>query len=283
MTPAVRVVAPPAVIGGEQVEGIRAEINSYFGGELGWTVKTVRQRVSPSRARGEGLRPYGLLEPSDAYQLYKALHRQPVVVFQLAKTRILIDPSAGPTERNVMSLRGFVRYKGFFALASAEEDWRDAIEPARAWVGGCFCTGENDARALPLHCFCPDDVWQGLDTDQSDFEKKHGKGGSRVDAKARSWNKPNGLHGRELDTVAGYTLRQGFHWDVEAGRNVSTIGNAKERWSIGKDGYINVYAGAGIRGGKKCQKEFEAERPATELDGGPRKPTGKTGGRRRRR
>jgi len=280
MTPAVRLVAPPAALGGDRVESLRAEIEGYFDGELGWTVKTVRQRVSPSRARGEGRRPYGLLEPSDAFQLYRALHRGPVVVFQMARTRVLIDPSAGPTEHNVLSLREFVRYKGFFALASEEEDWRNAVEPAKDWVGGCFCTGENDARVLPLHCFCPHEIWDELDSDQTDFDRAHGRGNARIDPKGRPWRKPNGLHGYETDAVAGYALRRGFHWDVEGSNNVSVIGNAKERWSIGKDGYVNVYPGAGIRGGRKCRKEFESERPAPELDGGPRNP--QSGSRARR-
>lgn len=280
MKPGVRIVAPPASIGGQRVEKIRSEIAEYFGTELQWTIKTIRQRVAASRARGESRRPYGLLEPTDAFQLYQALHRGPVVVFQLAKTKVLIDPSAGPTERNVVSLREFVRYKAHFALANVEVDWRDAIAPAQAWVGGCFCTGENDARVLPLHCFCPDGVWTELDSDQSDFESVHGKGGSRFDSKRRQWKKPNGLHGHELDTVAGHALRQGFHWDVEAGQNTSLIGNAKERWSIGKGGYINVYPGAGIRGGKKCRQEFEAARPAPELTSGPQKPRSKRAKRR---
>lgn len=271
MTPSVRLVAPPAALGGEKVEGLRREIDTHFREALGWNVKTIRQRVSSSRARGEGMRPYGLLEPTDAYQLYQALHRGPVVVFQMAKTKVLIDPSAGPTERNVLSLREFVRYKALFALASDEEDWHEAIELAQEWVNGCFCRGEGDARVLPLHCFCPSAVWDTLDGDQRGFERIHGKGNARVDSKDRHWNKPNGLHGHEQDMVAGYSLRRGFHWDVEAGDNVSVIGNTKERWSIGKNGYINVYPGGGIRGGKKCRQEFEAERPAPELDGGPRK------------
>lgn len=283
MTPAVRLVAPPAKVAGARLEGIRKDLASYFEVEKGWEVRTVRQRVTESRARGEGGRPYRLLEPQDAFQLYRAMHRKPVAVFQLAQTKVLIDPEAGPTERNVMSLERFVRYKCFFTRATVEVDWRASVSEAEAWAAGCACEGEHDARCLPLHTFAPSRDWPNLGTDQVDFERRHGKSGVRADERRRRWEKDKSAHGNDIDIVAGYTMQRGFHWDVEVERNISRIWNAKEVWSVTAGGHINVYPDASVRGGHLSKLVYESPRPAPELTAGPQTTKKKPKGRGRRR
>lgn len=235
-------------------------------------MKTVRARDVESRALGESARRYRVLEPLDAFQLYRAAHRGPTAVYQLRQTQVLKDPSAGPERKNVVSLARFVRYKAAFVAASVELPWPDAISGVDAWLDSTSCTGENDARCLPLNTFSPTTDWPGLDEDQDDFDLVHGKGGHRTDERLRLWPKDRHHHGRDVDTVAGYELQRGFHWDVQAARSASSLWNAKDVWRLDRDGHLNVYPDATIRGGHLCVHTYEAVRPAPSVADGPRQP-----------
>lgn len=264
------------------LEPLRKAIENHFQ-DLGRVVKVLRTRKVPSRAAGENGRSYEVLEPQDAFRLYNGLHVQPSAVFQLSKARVVKNPKSGPTSQNLIALERFVRYKAAFAHANLEVDWRDSLHRVISWLSSTSCTGERDARCLPLHVFCPDGDWVDLSAEQDSFERAHGKAGGRADERGRPWQKDQAHHGTPVDCVAGLALQRGLHWDVQADRNVTTIWNAGEVWSLKPGGHLNVYPSATIRGGHASKMVYKAARPSVEATGGPREPLRVPKGRRKPR
>ena len=75
--------------------------------DRGWT-------FSVRRAEG---RPYDLVEPQDAAQVYSAAHRKNVLVLATGSCFVRKDPSVNPSRhRDLISLEGFIRYKTFFGM-----------------------------------------------------------------------------------------------------------------------------------------------------------------------
>lgn len=66
----------------------------------------------------EAHRRFELIEPRDAGELYKAMHRRDVLVFAVVACFVRSDPSASPTRlRHTRRLEEYVRYKARYGLA----------------------------------------------------------------------------------------------------------------------------------------------------------------------
>jgi hypothetical protein len=121
------------------------------------------------------------------------------------------------------------------------------LESFGAWLNAIGCEGERDPRCLPLHVFKTQGHDLNLPAGRAAFDSAHGSGAERSDGDRRKWSlTPHDYHGQETLSVAGRELRQGFHWDVEPGRNTTTIVTTKEVWKV--DRYVNVYPDAHVRG-----------------------------------
>ena len=99
--------------GAHELERLRGTLQTACA-ERGWEVKTRRATLVNSLATGESNRPYFVVEPLDAYELYKDLHRGPTVVVQLVGSQVQLNPRDGAKKSNLISLQTFVRHKGIF-------------------------------------------------------------------------------------------------------------------------------------------------------------------------
>ncbi|MEO7193839.1 MAG: hypothetical protein ABIZ05_03320 [Pseudonocardiaceae bacterium] len=229
------------------------------------------------------------MEPQDAGDLYQLTHRSPTVVIQIGQPTVLLNVRAKPAERNTISLERFVRYKTFFrrlGREGAKIDVPHFLNGFHDWRQNRTCDGERDARCIPLHVFSPSREWEDLHNLEGVriFESIHGRANSRTDYQDRDWNLPSALHGQQI-TVAGATLRSGFHWDVVSPRNDGRLYTSTEIWRFSRGSYCNVYPDAVVRQGQRkgdCAKlVYEAQRPADTLASGTR--SKQPDGQRRRR
>ena len=219
-----------------------------------WSLTPPRQT---RRAQTHEGRPLGLITSRDAINLYKRAHRARVGVFQIGDAHVPIKPQPRPTVRDYVQLRGFVKHKAFHARIpqnDVDSQWSSSLTAFGRWLDGTWCDGEGDPRCLPLHVFETDFETDRLSSAEgrSAFAQMHGPQSSRVDLRQLRWKRPQGAyHGSESLHVAGYDLVRGFHWDVlneGAKRNVATISG--KTWEIPRNGYVNVYPDAHIRGSR---------------------------------
>jgi hypothetical protein len=99
---------------------------------------------------------------------------------------------------------------------------------------------------LPFHVFSGQGAnLQSVDRRKA-FDEQYGSGADRVDAVRSRWIlNPRDFHSTESALhIAGYELRQGYHWDVTASEwRISTpVG----LWWV-KYGHVNVYPDAHVR------------------------------------
>ncbi len=244
----------------------------------GWIPKisrTIPYRIDRGANTGRTLQ---VMEPQDAGDLYRLMHRHPTVVIQIGQPTVRLNPWAEPAERNVISLERFVRYKAFFKRLGREGskiDIPNFLNGFQDWRQSCTCDGERDARCIPLHVFNPNLEWKELHNVEGvrAFEFCHGKAGSRVDYQNREWNPPTALHGQQI-TVAGATLRSGFHWDVVSPHGDGRLCTSTEIWRFSRGSYCNVYPDAAVRRGQRkgdrARRIYEAQRPDGSLASGTR-------------
>lgn len=192
------------------------------------------------------------LTPSDAHRLYRTLHHGPVVVCATANVFVRRDPSREvSSEGDLWPLASFVGHKGCHLLVSEESSVGSLDSEFRAWQDRLGQVGLGDARALPMHIFDPDEAWLGLPGAEakSTFRTRFGVPSRRVDDQRRDWTPASAAHGREAEYVVGTVFPSGTHWDVAFGRAGSLV-RADGVWVVPKGGYLNVYPGAGVRGGR---------------------------------
>lgn len=249
--------------------------------ERGWTVKTRRVTVVNSLAAGESRRPYSVLEPADAYELYKDLHQGPTAVLQLVGSQVQLNPLDGAKKSNLISLQTFVRHKGIFRDVKAGSDVASVLGGIDQELKLFACTGERDPRCLPMHCFSPGSDWPILDGAEAlkSFEAVHGPPARRIDSAKRQWAVAKARHGGEPAYVRGYMLLQGFHWDVQGLQGAGLrIFNSREVWKVPKGTYLNVAPNADIRKGatgSSASVEYCAKRPDPELAKAKANPKGR--------
>jgi hypothetical protein len=238
----------------------------------GWQVRTRRTkrfRVSGGREQG---RHYDLMEPWDAHELYQVAHKNRVGVFLMGSARVLLDPTARLSKRNSVALDGFVRYKAFFGRLNTRDNPQPEMHSFKVWMSSPSCSGERDARCLPLHVFSPNRDWLNLhDTAViQSFDGSHGPAALRTDHSGHTWVPAKALHGHDVLLVAGTELRAGFHWDVEASRTAARLTTSIEVWKFARTAYCNVYPNATVRNGQSAKGNsakcvHRSERPQDQI------------------
>lgn len=233
-------------------------------------VKTFRARRGP--VVGEAWHgPVQFLEPEDARELYRRLHRRHVLVLSFTSVFVRMNPRLHPlTRRAALELGKFVEHKAEFDLIRDAATANRVIGHFTAGKSRLSCTGEDDPRCLPLHVFRVDQDWAALsEQDGRDaFQARHGPARSRVDGDSKRWARADrgAYHGQERLTVAGVDLLAGMHWDVTSERGRAQLATADEIWTVprGPRGYINVYPDAYVRQGARstARRVWPPKRPA---------------------
>lgn len=281
MTGLVWLVAPPKSHASSEQERHR-EVAQREIVANGWECRT-RRTVA---VKGPANRTVRVLEPVEAHDIYRAIHRQSVGVLLMGSAKVLLDPTGAAVPRNLVNLDAFVRYKAYFGRFGERHNLTTQLDQIREWSGGCFCTGERDPRCLPLHVLSPGSDWSDLDTaDGVDaFAAVHGPPQARLDSGGRAWKLPNACHGREVLSVSGSILRAGFHWDVISDTN-GRMSTSHEVWKFSKRAYVNVYPDEMVREGQRsglsAKRVFQASRPSPQLAPDPSAKTRGTRSRRR--
>lgn len=239
--PALFLAAPPQSDTSAEQDGARLALQRWADRKE-WKFRfrrTISYRISQGANTGRRLQ---VMEPQDAGELYRLIHRYPTAVIQIGHPTVRLDPESEPSERNLISLERFVRYKAFFQMLGREGpkiDVENFLSDFQNWLQRCSCDGERDAHCIPLHVFCPP-------------------------KKAR--------HGREAAIVAGAILPSGFHWDVVSSRSDGRLCTNTEVWRFRRDSYCNVYPDAAVRQGQRkgirARLVYEARRPDDTLSSG---------------
>lgn len=203
-------------------------------------------------------RPVQFLEPTDAREIYRLVHRWRTLVLSFTRVYVRRNPSRQPAERRAaLELATYVEHKAGFELIRSQATLQAAIRDFKDSAGGVSCAGENDPRCLPLHVFSVDRDWSVLSEQhgRNAFEELHGPARSRVDSDSKRWARADrgAYHGRDKLTVAGFELPAGMHWDVTSERGRTQITTANEIWTLprGARGYVNVYPDAYVRPGTR--------------------------------
>lgn len=277
--PTLFLVAPPRTETNAEQDGARLTLQRWATHEK-WEFRfrrTISYRISQGANTGRRLQ---VMEPQDAGELYRLTHRHPTAVIQIGSPTVLLDPASEPSERNLISLERFVRYKAFFRMLGREGpqiDVANFLGDFQNWRQRHSCNGERDARCIPLHVFCPSCEWKDLhDIDGvKRFESSHGQANARIDERDRNWNPPKkARHGRESAIVAGIALPSGFHWDVVSPRGAGRLCTSTEVWKFTRGSYCNVYPDAAVRQGQRkgsrARLVYEARRPDDTLASGTR-------------
>lgn len=193
-----------------------------------------------------------------ATNLYQRMHRAQLAVLAADDLWVATHPDLKEACRRdlLVRLSVFCRYKSFYLKFPPEGNaaWTDLFS---AWCSATRCEGERDPRCLPLHIFKAQDSNLDIPLQRAAFDSIHGSGAERSDADGRRWRlAPHDFHGQERLCVAGWELRQGFHWDVEPGRNTTTIVTTKEVWRVER--YVNIYPDGHVRGRAPFAKKINA-------------------------
>ena len=214
------------------------------------------RRARQCRVTGgvEGGRPYDLVEPRHAAEVYSVAHRSRVLVLSTGTCFVRRDPSADPSYRtDLVSVESFVRYKTQFCMIRDHNDIARAIMEFSRWPLTGACSGPRDPRILPLHTFDNNTEWPNLDQMQhaAAFTVKFGPAACRTDQAGRLWLQSAALHGGDALSIAGYKLNPGFHWDVERGRGREHIYTAHEVWKLtNRNSYCNIYPDGYVHKGR---------------------------------
>lgn len=265
--------AQPATIPPRRVWFIATERDSPDQNELrlaaeaegkghGWDFAMRRSRQQRVLGGREKDRPYRMLLPEDARDVYQDAHLRNCLIIATHSCHIRSDASRSPaTLRELLRLNEFVAYKAGYALVRGVADVRSAMTWfASSWPPRDGCQGQHDPRALPLHVFDPAATWASLDAEEgrADFDVQYQRrAGSRNDGSGRSWQQPTALHGsagpqRSVMRVAGVPLPQGYHWDVQRGRGRDRLLTESEVWLLDRaNAYVNIYPNGYVRGERR--------------------------------
>jgi hypothetical protein len=234
-----------------QIEELLADARR-LAGESGFGVSV--RRMERVRLEGEGWeRGAELLSPADAAGLYRELHRTPTLVLTFAAAMVRRDPSRDPpVRRAAITVQEFVAYKALFGLIRGHNDVPSIFARFFSWMEGIHCSGESDARVLPLHVFRAGPQRPDLGTSEGDaiFREQHGPASSRIDGDRVEWQRAdkNAFHGGSSLQVAGCSLPAGLHWDVSRRGRSIRLTNSNQVWRLsGSRAYVNVYPDSHIR------------------------------------
>lgn len=218
----------------------------------GLSVTTYRSKSARLRAESPE-RKIDLLNNSDARGLYRALHRENVLVLSLKDIYVRRDPSCDPHDRaQAIKLSVFVRHKALFGLVHSGADIdRHLTTFAESRLEPAGCSGIDDPRALPLHVFEARGDWIDLGTRgaDTDFRDRFGPASRRRDDGGKTWDRTRALHGREQLRVSRCALLAGSHWDVVSRGGTVMLYTSDEIWRLQarRNDYLNVYPDAYVR------------------------------------
>lgn len=220
-----------------------------------WTIavrKALQCRVIGGEEDG---RPYDLVEPKHAAEVYSAAHRSRVLVLSTGACFVRRNPRADPSHRtDLISIESFIRYKANFVMIRDHKGIESAIREFSKWPLNDGCSGPRDPRILPLHTFDHNSEWPDLDQPEqiTEFANRFGPATRRTDPTGRSWMQSAAFHGSDALSIAGYGLTAGFHWDVERGRGHEHIFTAHEVWKLAnQNSYCNIYPDGYVRKGRE--------------------------------
>lgn len=198
--------------------------------------------------------PVQFLEPTDAHELYRLVHRWRVLLLSFTSIYVRKDPRRQPVERRAaLELGTFVEHKAEFELVRSRAALEAVFEGFHNVGSGLSCTGDDDPRCLPLHVFSVDRVWSALSEQHGRdvFADLHGPARSRVDRDKKRWARAGrrAYHGGDALTVSGQDLLPGMHWDVTTERGPVQLATSSQVWEVprGAQGYVNVYPDAYVR------------------------------------
>jgi len=219
----------------------------------GWAVEEIGC-VRLASGRGRIL---SVVSRTDAVRLYEDMHCRPVAVVYEGKPRVRLDPRATIRDDRTVPLHRFCRYKSFTRSlqSNAAALWDSAFE---VWLAQVECDGPNDPRILPFHIFeARGDYALDKVAERRRFRQEHHNVRALVDDTERRWTlaRPGARHGRELQTVRGLQLYDGFHWDVMA-RRTAVVASSITMWRVRSDGYINIYPDGHVRPGRSCKRTW---------------------------
>lgn len=123
-------------------------------------------------------KPFDLVEPRDAGELYAAVHRHRVLVLALSASWVRSDPGeASARWRHVRRLEEFVSYKAAYCMVRGPGDPERAVSEFGSWPVSGSCTTTDDPRVLPLHVFDHSQAWLALGTPSgaATFAAVHGQ------------------------------------------------------------------------------------------------------------
>jgi hypothetical protein len=190
-----------------------------------------------------------VLDPLDASNMYRDMHRASTIVCAFASALVSRDPSREPPNRNMArTLEEFVAYKAAYGLIRGAGEVSELFDEFEDWRTGVHCSGPADPRALPLHVFDPGAKALDLsrEGDARRFAQRFGRSSRRQDDSGRIWQ--SGVaHGQEALRVSGLELPAGTHWDVSVWRDSTRVANAREVWKVARGSYVNVYPDEHIR------------------------------------
>ena len=232
--------------GNKQFKRVEAECK-----QRGWKLsRRHTKRISSSEGR-----VFRVVDLQDATNLYRRIHRSRVGVWQIGNAQVVISPELTHIRKRVVTLKSFVMHKAFHCTVPKGKflcSWLSSCDNFDEWTNRIDCEGEGDPRCLPLHVF-----ESALDLSiltskegRSVFDECHGPQSKRIDARQVCWRRPLGsYHGRDVLSIAGRSLVQGFHWDVSTLRKSQRIVTTSEIWEIKRGGYVNVYPDEYVRKG----------------------------------
>lgn len=219
-----------------------------------WTIAVRRARQGRVIGGEEDGRPYDLVEPRHAAEVYSMAHRGRVLVLSTGTCFVRRNPSADPSHRtDLISIESFVRYKAQFGMIRDNKDISRITGGSSGWLLEGACSGPRDPRVLPLHTFDNNAEWSDLDKQWqiTEFANRFGPATHRTDPAGRSWIQSTAFHGSDALSIAGYRLNPGFHWDVERGRGREHIFTAHEVWKLAnRNSYCNIYPDGYVRKGR---------------------------------
>jgi hypothetical protein len=220
--------------------------------KLGEQASLPVSEVKVKDIKGFGGLVYPLIPAKDVAGLYRRAHRARTAVIAFCGAKILLDISELPTSKGCVALERFVQYKCSYVLVTRPEEVDGALARVLAWMSGIHCEGPRDPRCFPTAVFETRREYP-LDTRQERQEfvglhRASKRSSALTDARGRTWQ-IGPEHTLDLIQVGGRTLPIGFHWDVQAANNSTTIATGWETWHLPGRGYTNIHPDALIRGG----------------------------------
>jgi len=192
-------------------------------------------------------RPVLPISIADAKGLYPRTHRARLATLVFGTDPVVPlrpDLTEAIRFRRTVPLRQYLDYKSCWIRVPNDPTNLTWVGVFEAWCARIDCEDEHDPRCLPFHIFSGTGGGLSSGDRRREFNERYGAGARRTDDSELAWVlEPRLFHGTEALTIAGYTCRPGFHWDVSGAqwRLATPLGV----WE-GK-GHVNVYPDAHIR------------------------------------